>query len=227
MTKFREELKTICDKEWQKIKSGAFFSLMEKEFTKELYIKGMIQIFHYAKYNAINQSVATFAEDYRKVGLLRFALKHALEEVGHENMVISDLKAMGVNENVFDAKPMPATDALSGYLDSVALRGGVIPRLGYSFWSEDSYEQMAPLLNACKNILGLTENQLTFFVAHAEIDIKHAQDVHNAIDRWVITDEEKESVIQVAKTTLFLTGQIFESVANEYILEKDESRLSA
>jgi hypothetical protein len=122
---------------------------------------------------------------------------------------------------------MPATDALSGYLDSVALRGGVIPRLGYSFWSEDSYEHMAPLLNACKNTLGLADNQLTFFIAHAEIDIKHSEDVHRAIDRWVISDKEKASVLQVAKTTLFLTGQIFESVAQEYILEKEAERLSA
>ena len=227
MTTFREKLKAVCDGEWKKIKSGDFFSLMEKEFTRELYIKGMIQIFHYAKYNAINQAVATFPEDHRKVGLLRFALKHALEEVGHENMVVSDLKAMGIDESVFEAKPMPATDALSGYLDSVALRGGVIPRLGYSFWSEDSYEQMAPLLNACKDILGLADNQLTFFIAHAEIDIKHAEDVHRAIDRWVISDEEKESVIQVAKTTLFLTGKIFENVASEYLLEREEARLSA
>jgi hypothetical protein len=206
MSLLTEELTAACNVEWDKIKAGTFFSLMEKEFTRELYIKGMIQIFHYAKYNAINQAAATFSEDHKKVGLLRFAIKHALEEIGHENMVVSDLKALGIDESVFEADPMPATDALSGYLDSVALRGGV---------------------NACKNTLGLADNQLTFFIAHAEIDIKHSEDVHRAIDRWVISDKEKASVLQVAKTTLFLTGQIFESVAQEYILEKEAERLSA
>lgn len=57
---------------------------------------------------------------------------------------------------------------------------------------------------------------MTFFVAHAVIDEKHAEDVNNAIDRWVISDEEKAAVKQVARTTLFLTGQILESVANEF-----------
>ena len=73
----------------------------------------------------------------------------------------------------------------------------------------------------------LSDQQLTFFVAHAVIDEKHAEDVNNAIDRWVITDEEKEAVIQVAKTTLFLTGQILEMVAEQYLTERPELRLSA
>ena len=103
----------------------------------------------------------------------------------------------------------------------------MIPRLGYSFWAEDSYEHLAPLLDACQTKLKLTEQQLTFFIAHAVIDEKHAEDVNNAIDRWVITDEEKESVKQVAKTTLFLTGEILEAAAEQYLSEKEELKLTA
>ena len=154
-------------------------------------------------------------------------MKHALEELGHENMVVNDLKSMGIDPEIFNSKPLPATDALNGYLDSIAIRGGVIPRLGYSFWAEDSYEHLAPLLDACQTKLKLTEQQLTFFIAHAVIDEKHAEDVNNAIDRWVITDEEKESVKQVAKTTLFLTGEILEAAAEQYLSEKEELKLTA
>jgi hypothetical protein len=227
MSDFRNQLEVICNAEWDKIKAGEFFRLSQQSITKELYIKAMIQVFHYTKFNAINQAAATFCEDHKKVGLLRFAMKHALEEIGHENMVVNDLESMGVDISAFDAKPLPATEALNGYLDSVAIRGGVIPRLGYSYWAEDSYEHLYPLLDACKNQLMLSDQQLTFFVAHAVIDEKHAEDVNNAIDRWVITDEEKEAVIQVAKTTLFLTGQILEMVAEQYLTERPELRLSA
>ncbi len=227
MSDFRKELDEICNEEWGKIKQGLFFELANTNISKELYVKAMVQVFHYTKNNAINQAAATFSEDHKKVGLLRFAMKHALEELGHENMVVNDLESMGISKDVFDAPPMPATAALNGYLDSIAIRGGVIPRLGYSFWAEDSYEHLAPLLDACQNKLGLTEKQLTFFIAHAVIDEKHADDVNNAIDRWVHTDEEKEDVKQVARTTLFLTGQILESVAQEYLNERPELKLSA
>jgi len=227
MTAFRQELEEICNEEWAKIKQGNFFRLAESDLTTELYIKAMVQVFHYTKNNAINQAAATFPEDHKKVGLLRFAMKHALEELGHENMVVRDLTSLGVDQEVFNTQPLPATEALNGYLDSVALRGGVIPRLGYSFWAEDSYEHLEGLLTACKTKLKLTDDQLTFFIAHAVIDEKHADDVNNAIDRWVETEEEKESVRQVARTSLFLTGQILECVAEQYLQDKPELRLTA
>jgi hypothetical protein len=40
-----------------------------------------------------------------------------------------------------------------------------------------SYEHLYPLLDACKNQLMLSDQQLTFFVAHAVIDEKYAEDV--------------------------------------------------
>lgn len=227
MSEFRKELDVICNAEWSKIKAGLFFQLANTNLTEELYVKAMVQVFHYTKNNAINQAAATFNEDHKKLGLLRFAMKHALEELGHENMVVSDLETMGIDKEIFESQPMPATAALNGYLDSVALRGGVIPRLGYSFWAEDSYEHLHPLLDACQTKLKLTEKQLTFFIAHAVIDEKHADDVNNAIDRWVITEEDKEAVRLVAKTTLFLTGQILENVAQEYLNERENIKLSA
>lgn len=159
---FINELAEICDKEWGKIKAGTFFRLANEAITTELYIDAMVQVFHYTKNNAINQAAATFPEDHKKIGLLRFAMRHALEELGHENMVVRDLDSMDVDLSVFDAAPLPATEALNGYLYSVAIRGGVIPRLGYSFWAEDSYAHLGGLLDACRNVLKLTDKQLSF-----------------------------------------------------------------
>ncbi|MDH1620504.1 iron-containing redox enzyme family protein [Pseudomonas chengduensis] len=219
MTSFLDELKDICDQEWARIKAGRFYRMVQTstpELQRELYIRAMIEVYHYTKNNAINQAAATFNEDHKRVGLLRFAMKHALEELGHENMVVSDLASIGIDDSVFDNPPLPATEALNGYLYSLAIRGGVIPRLGYSFWAEDSYEHLAPLLDVCQNQLKLTDKQLTFFIAHSVIDAKHADDVNKAIERWVSTDQDKQAVKQVARTTLYLTGQILESVANEF-----------
>jgi pyrroloquinoline quinone (PQQ) biosynthesis protein C len=219
MNNFLDELKEICDQEWNKIKAGRFYRMVqnsEPQLQRELYIRAMIEVYHYTKNNAINQAAATFNEDHKRVGLLRFAMKHALEELGHENMVVSDLSSIGVDASVFENPPLPATEALNGYLYSLAIRGGVIPRLGYSFWAEDSYDHLEPLLNVCKNSLNLSDKQLTFFIAHSVIDAKHADEVNNAIERWVTTEEERQAVKQVARTTLYLTGQILESVANEF-----------
>ena len=217
VTEFRKELKAVCDAEWEKIKVGRFFQMMKRpELQRELYIKSIVQVYHYTKNNAINQAVACWNQDHKKVGLLRFAMKHALEELGHENMAYNDLIAIGVDPSEFEKPMLPATEAFYGYLDFVSVCRGIIPRLGYSFWAEDCYEHLEPLMDVCKNHLKLTDQQLTFFVAHAIIDEKHSEQVNAAIDRWVVTDEEKEAVKQVARTTVYLMGKILESVADEF-----------
>lgn len=217
MTKFRDELHNVVTEEWKKIQGGNFFKYIEKNgFDRELYIKTMAQIYHYTKNNSINQASATFFADHKKVGLLRFALKHALEELGHENMIVKDLSSIGVtDEDIFSQPPLPATEALNGYLYSVAIREGIIPRLGYSFWAESCYDFIQPLLESARNTLDLSDEQMTFFIAHSVIDEGHAEEVNKVIDRWATSDSDEASIMQVAKTTLYLTGQILESVVSE------------
>jgi len=219
MSEFKAKLTVLCNEQWKKIKAGNFYRLMlteqDPELLRRLYVTLMVQVFHYTKYNAMNQACATFATPHTELGLVRFALRHAIEETGHENMVVHDLRSIGVDLSTLKASPLPATAALSGYLDSVALRLGVLPRLGYSFWAEDSYEHLQPLLAAFRNKLGLQDNQLTFFVSHATIDEKHANEVKKVIDAYVKSEEEEAAVSQVALTTLFLLGQLLENVAEQ------------
>jgi len=219
MSEFKAELTVLCSEQWEKIKAGNFYRLMlteqDPDLLRRLYVTLMVQVFHYTKYNAMNQACATFATPNTELGLVRFALRHALEETGHENMVVHDLRSIGVDLSVLKDQPLPATAALSGYLDSVALRLGVLPRLGYSFWAEDSYEHLQPLLVVFRNKLGLQDNQLTFFVSHATIDEKHANEVKKVIDTYVKSEAEETAVRQVALTTLFLLGQLLENVAEQ------------
>jgi pyrroloquinoline quinone (PQQ) biosynthesis protein C len=46
---------------------------------------------------------------------------------------------------------------------------------------------------------------MAFFVAHADIDEDHSQDVVRAIRRAVTTHEQADAVHRVAVTTLWLT----------------------
>ncbi|CAM3863013.1 iron-containing redox enzyme family protein [Vibrio aquimaris] len=217
MSNLINELKEICDYEWSKIKRGQFFKLAMEMDSPDLYVLAMVQVYHYTKYNSLNQASAVFPESYKNIGLIHFALKHAMEELGHENMAAHDLKSLGINEDVLKSPPLPATAALSGYLDSVAMKLGVAARLGYSFWAEDSYEHLQPLLEVCKSRLGLRDDQMTFFIAHAEIDAQHAKEVEMAITKWVTSDIDRENIKQVARVTLNLTGKILEDVAEQYL----------
>ncbi|WP_103654461.1 iron-containing redox enzyme family protein [Agarilytica rhodophyticola] len=229
MSGFLKQLENEVSSEWETIKSGLFWNIMREEgFNTELYKLLMLQIFHYTKHNAINQAVATYKINHTEVPLLRFCFKHALEELGHENMVVRDLDSIGLySPEDLASGALPATQALVGYLYHVALELGGLARLGYSYWAESSYGHLAEMTDHMKDDLNLKDNNMTFFVAHSAIDEKHSAEVNDAIEKNVKTDTQKKIVIDVARTTLYMTGVMFNNVAEVYLVNKKKKAVSA
>ena len=206
-------LDASVDELWAQARQGDFWRHVEEHgFDRELYRITMSQIYHYTRHNSVNQAVAALRTEPEQIGLLRFVYSHAREELGHEKLVLHDLRAVGLlaaDGSVTDP-PLPATDALVSYIYGVALREGAVPRLGYSYWAETVYEHIGPLLARARESLGLTDREMAFFVAHSEIDAKHAVEVQHAIRRAVRTQDQADAVHRVAVTTLWLTIALLE-----------------
>lgn len=210
---FVSQLRETVETEWAQIKRGEFWTrVMGEPVSRPLYRDLMMQVYHYSRHNSTNQAVAAFvpAPD----GLLKFVYRHAAEELGHEKMVVHDLKSIDLfNEADTRATPLPATEAMIGYLYYVSLRYGAIARLGYSFWAEGAHQHIQePLAKICRD-LNLTSKNVTFFGAHAEADEAHIQQVEDALERYAVTPQDQEMVRKVAMTTLSLTGQLLDQVA--------------
>jgi hypothetical protein len=207
------DLRETVEAQWREIKRGQFWRLvMERPVTRPLYRDLMLQVYQYSRHNSMNQAVAAFVP--APEGLLRFVYRHASEELGHERMVTHDLRSIDLLEESDLAKPpLPATEALIGYLYFVALRYGPVARLGYSFWAEDAHAHIGePLAKICAD-LRLTSKNVTFFGSHAEADVDHIRQVEEALEKFAVTPEQQELVTRVAMTTLSLTGQLLEQVA--------------
>ncbi|HSI54628.1 MAG: iron-containing redox enzyme family protein [Ramlibacter sp.] len=212
---FVNALRATVEGEWARIKGGDFWRrVMGAPVSPELWRDLMLQVYHYSKHNSMNQAVAAFVP--APEGLLKFVYRHAAEELGHERMVTHDLKSIGLlDEAALDAPPLPATEALIGYLYYVGLRYGPVARLGYSFWAEGAHAHIQePIAKLCAD-LKLTSKNVTFFGAHAEADVEHIQQVEDAIERFALTAQDRELVTRVCVTTLSLTGQLLEQVARK------------
>lgn len=208
-----ERLDRSIDELWAHASNGEFWRhVLTHGFDRELYRITMTQIYHYTRHNSVNQAVAAFRADPDQIGLLRFVYGHADEELGHEKMVLHDLRAIGLlgPDDGIDEPPLPAVDALINYLYGIALREGPVARLGYSYWAESVYEHIAPVLLQARKSLQLTDQEMAFFVAHAEIDAKHAVEVQQAIRKSVRTAGQAEAVHRVAVTTLWLTISVLD-----------------
>jgi thiaminase len=210
---FIAELRDTVDAEWAQIKQGRFWSrVQDKPMSRELYRDLMLQVYHYSRHNSMNQAVTAFVP--APEGLLKFVYRHAAEELGHEKMVIHDLKSVGLfDEADLSQPPLPATEALIGYLYYVSLRYGAVARLGYSFWAEGVYGHIGPALAKMMQDLQLTSKNVTFFGSHAQADVEHIRQVEDAIERFAVSQEDRALVTKVARTTLSLTGQLLEQVA--------------
>lgn len=210
---FVQDLRRTVDAQWAQIKQGDFWRVvMGEPVSRPLYRDLMLQVYHYSRHNSMNQAVAAFVP--APEGLLKFVYRHAAEELGHERMVINDLRSVGLLDDEADlsAAPLPATEALIGYLYYVALRYGPVARLGYSFWAEGVYGHIqAPFQKICSD-LQLGSRNTTFFGSHAQADEAHIQQVEEAIERFALTPADRAAVSQVAVTTLSLTGQLLEQV---------------
>lgn len=212
-TEFVAALRSRVDAQWAGIKRGRFWQRVMKEpVSRDLYRDLMLQVWHYSRHNSMNQAVAAFVP--APEGLLKFVYRHAAEELGHERMVVHDLKSIDLfREQDLQEPPLPATEALIGYLYYVGLRYGPIPRLGYSFWAEGAHAHLQEALGKVCVDLKLTSKNVTFFGAHAEADVHHIQQVEQAIADFAVTPEQQDMVTRVAVTTLTLTGDILEQVA--------------
>ncbi|MCE2028728.1 iron-containing redox enzyme family protein [Sessilibacter corallicola] len=218
-TAFIDELNVLVKNRWESIYKGAFFTYIgENQMDKDLYASFMYELYHYTRHNSINQAVAANATSPEDRGLLKFAYKHALEELGHENMVLADLKRVGVDPDVVvESLPLPPTNALTAFIYQTALNQGAKARLGYSFWAEDCYGYIDGLLTKIRTDLQLVDKDMSFFVAHSTIDEKHSEEVEEAIAGFVHTKEEMQAVAQVADTTLYLTGKLLDESLSRYL----------
>jgi len=222
---FLAELETVVEEGWAQVHRGRFWPLLrERGLSPQMYQTIMTELFHYTRHNSINQAFAAWKVDASDIGLLRFCYDHAAEELGHEKMVEKDLASAGLlTPGLLERAPLPPTQALIGYLYYVGLAEGAVPRLGYSFWAETSYGHIAELLQHMRDDLNLQDRQMTFFVAHAAIDNRHAKQVRGAVSRFATTSMQQQRVMQVARTTLYLTGQILETIADAFEVATDRT----
>src|SRR6478672_2213020 len=214
---FVHSLRQAVDAQWADIKRGQFWRLVQqKPATNALYRDMMLQVYHYSRHNSVNQAVAAFVP--APEGLLKFVYRHAAEELGHEKMVIHDLRTIDMwSDTDADSEPLPATEALIGYLYYVSLRYGAIARLGYSFWAEGAHAHIQEVLSKVCKDLQFTSRNVTFFGAHAEADQEHIQQVEDAIAKYAQTAQDQALVRRVATTTLSLTGQLLDQVARRHL----------
>jgi pyrroloquinoline quinone (PQQ) biosynthesis protein C len=214
-----ETLKARLMATWDDLLSNSRFvrTIKSGEATRTLYALYLVETFHYTRHNARNQALVgvRMSEDDRHYQ--KFCFDHATAEVGHELLALHDLVSLGLERSPILPPPLPATEILIAYLYWISYQGNPLQRLGYSYWAESCYNYVRPLLRTVQQTLGLTTTQMTFFIAHAEIDAEHSRLVNSMISKKCADAADWDAVAKVMETSLRLTGRMMDEVHDEYI----------
>ncbi len=223
------ELKLVLDDEMGNLANG---DNLEKVLTpgfvdKRLYAIYLIETYHYTFHNARNQALVATRQDKLDVRYMKYCLKHALEETGHELMTVHDLKKAGYYQKELREfqpsdlpQPLMATEILIAYLYRVSTTGNPLARLGYSFWAERVYEYLAPLMQMF-GALGVEKSAMTFLTDHSDIDADHAEEVDKAINMFAKTEQDWADIEECMKASLRLKARVMDAVFEEFVKLKE------
>jgi pyrroloquinoline quinone (PQQ) biosynthesis protein C len=206
---------------WQRLRESRIFRTLVSESSVDpaLLKLYLIESYHYVKHNAQHQAMVVWRTDVRNRMYMKKMLRHAIEEVDHDQLALNDLEAMGMNrEQVERSVPLPQTAGFTGYLYHEVTRGNPLARLGYSLWAEGANVLVHEVVGAIKSKFGISrDHDLSFFVAHAALDERHHEQAMEAIDRFVLTAEDREAVRTIAFTTFELFLGLLEAIYERYL----------
>lgn len=230
---FFYHLDKLLEKKWAEIiAKNPLVNLIAREQVSDRYLFALylIETFHYTSHNAKNQAlvVSQINESSPKnIRYMKFCLKHALEETGHELMALHDLGQLGVKLKYNELpEPLYETKKLIKHIYEISTTGSPYQRLGYSYWAESSYKYFGEVLAIAVKNMQLRPSMLTFFNEHSDIDIEHFNEIKKVMDSIGLSEEDKKAIESVLCSTLDHTEQMLTGIYNAY-KETSENKGSA
>jgi pyrroloquinoline quinone (PQQ) biosynthesis protein C len=207
-------LDTVVEAAWERTRQTPYWkNMMAGGITPGILRRYLVETYHYVCQNAKNQALVALRLGPAEADYAKYCLKHALEENGHEQMCLHDLRVTGMDPEIAKRlRPLPATAGFIGYLYALGAFGNPVARLGYSYYAEGSHHYLGEALAKIKGQFGLNDGQMTFFVAHSAIDEVHFREVKQAIAAHCKTDEDwsevASTITHVAALSMHMLDEI-------------------
>jgi len=216
-----EKLLSRRDDLWHHLLERSRFvrGLMAEPFDRRLFGIYLIETYHYVIHNPRHQALVGARSEAMHPNYRKFCFEHAAEETGHELMALHDLHHLGsLQEGSYRlSSALLQTELLNAYLYHVSTTGNPLQRLGYSFWAESAYQYVGNVIARTRQVLELSDAQMTFLVAHASIDEKHAAEVAKTLTSFCTSDDDWHAVAQVMEGSLQLQGNLLDAVWDEFV----------
>ena len=199
----------------------ALFSLpiiqraLQGQINREQYIAFLSQAFHHVKHTVPLLMACGSRLGHQHEWLRKALAEYIEEEIGHEEWILSDIKACGgYPEEVRNAAPDLTTESMVAYAYHQIDRLNPVGFFGMVYVLEGTSTALATnAASVIKESLDLPANAFTYLTSHGSLDLEHVKFFESIMNQ--LTDEaDKACVIYCAKRFYALYGAIFKSLPN-------------
>lgn len=183
--------------------------------------RGEVGLGHYAAYlretyfytREDPQKQATATARFRGADreMVKHFLRHALSEVGHDQMALADLAAIGFDTSrIPDEEPLPATIAMTGFAYYAINYRHPIAYLGWLYFLEFLPTSGGGGIAAALGKIGVPESAMTFLDEHRNVDVHHNKLMRTYADHMIRTEADLAEVAYAMKVTGTLFANMLE-----------------
>ncbi|UNZ15749.1 iron-containing redox enzyme family protein [Streptomyces sp. 891-h] len=184
------------------------------QMKQEHYVAYLRETYHMVRHTSrmLSLAGARLGDDYRK--LRDWFFEQVREENNHDLFCIRDLENLGEDaEQVLAVPPKRGSWGLVSQNYYMATYGSPLGILGVASLTEglgaDLGKSMAEIL---RDTYHLEKNQVTFIKSHAGFDARHIEDVKEAVNDLLLSDNDLGEVIHGRRMTIYYYAQMFRDV---------------
>lgn len=192
-------------------RSKAFELIASGQITRAQYAAILRQIFHQARENPQIQALVTLRFRGEERELVKAFLRHALSEVGHDELARRDIETLGVDtSSLLRERPLPATFATTASVVYMIEHHDPVAYLGYLFHLEYTPTQLGKRYMAALEKSGVPRQAMSFLEEHSTVDVAHCKLMEQYCERLIRTPEQLEAVLYMQRITAELYAKMLE-----------------
>lgn len=185
--------------------------------TLDQYKSWLREVYYYVRENP---QIQTFGAVYfrgKQRFMVRNVFKHALSEVGHEQLALNDYAALGGETKLIPYKnPLPSTTALTAFAYYQIHNKNPLGYLGYLFFLEFISTQLPQsVVDAFGDKVNVPDTAFTYLREHFELDMDHNRLIERYFDELVRTEADFEAIRYAMSVTANLFAKMVDgAIAN-------------
>lgn len=196
---------------------------MQRFWAQELdanhYASLMREIYFHTRENPQIQALATVYFRGPQRRMVKPFLRHAISEVGHDQLALNDMQALGHDVAAIPQQhPLPATTALIAYPFYQINNLNAVGYLGYLYFLEAMPTSFGPDYMATLGQMGVTADAMSFLHDHSTIDIGHTRLMQDYITELIRSDNDLEA----ARYAMTVTADLYGRMLTDAFLAADQ-----